>query len=467
MKQIILTIGDTHLADSNYGRHKDYASDCEIMMERVATAVEEYVEKVGEKLYRIVILGDFADTRFSHLEFRVKVENYLARLGACAEKVYCLKGNHDEVSGAMTELDYYTERGLIAKHPLEEKVGGKVVRYVDFVRDPEECAQAHEGEEVEVIFTHNALGAGDNTLFDSVNVSKLDAPKLRVGVMGHIHGEMYFKAHNRHGQDVSILDGGASIVRSATRKDVKSFNLLALHFDGETGKIGSKKIPVNYVEDAFMSVEEQAGMADGKWSVTDNANTQIDFTVVGAGSMDVDDLTAQLGKTATPEVVATVKMLFEKYGKVAVSGTDGDLTVKVDDADDGLAEDIASLFKTSAKPTAKIEDDFDAAEAGLREPDASEQKEVWRNVAKDLEDDGISLDDLCDDDEESEETPVATDEIDALFDDIEEGEDGADSVEDIISEEDRENLRNGIVESVSIGDGISVVYRNGAFVFAD
>lgn len=442
MKQIILTIGDTHLADSNYGRHKDYASDCEIMMERVATAVEEYVAKVGEKLYRIVILGDFADTRFSHLEFRVKVENYLARLNACAEKVYCLKGNHDEVSGAMTELDYYTERGLITKHPLEEKVGGKAVRYVDFVRDPEECAQAHEGEEVEVIFTHNALGAGDNTLFDSVNVSKLDAPKLRVGVMGHIHGEMYFKAHNRHGQDVSILDGGASIVRSATRKDVKSFNLLALHFDGETGKIGSKKIPVNYVEDAFMSVEEQAGMADGKWSVADANNTQIDFTVVGAGSMDVDDLTTQLSKTATPEVVATVKMLFEKYGKVAVSGTDGDLTIKVDDADDGLAEDIASLFKSSGTPNVET-------------PATEEVKDA--------------LDDLCDEEEDTEvteEAEVVADGIDDLFDGIDE-DDSEGSVEDIISEEDKENLRNGIVESVSIGDGISIVYRNGAFVFAD
>lgn len=471
-KQVVLTIGDTHFADVNYGRHKDFASDCETMMERVATAVEEYYKTLGEKFYRIVILGDFADTRFSHLEFRLSVERFLDRLNACAEKVYCLKGNHDEASGLMTELDYYIGRGVIAKHPEEEEIGGKKVRYVDYVRDPEECAQAHEGADVEVIFTHNALAAGTNTLFSSVDVSKLDAPKLRVGVMGHIHGEMYFKAHNRHGQDVSILDGGAACVRSAERKDVKSFNLLTLHFDGETGKIGSKKIPVNYVEDAFVDVATQE---DGtKWSV-DSENANIDFTVSGAGSMDIDDLTTQLGKTASPEVISAVKMLFQKYGKVDMQEEEG---VAEAAADDDLLDDITNMFK-SAGSTPAIETDFDAAEAGLLEFDTSDNA-GFVNIADALEEDGI-LDDLKEATEvgeaedagidalmDDEGTDAESDGLDDLFDGVsEDDDDEAIAVEDLLSEEDKECLRSGAVGAVEIEGGIRVEYRNGSFVFAD
>ena len=463
-KKIVLTIGDTHFADTNYGRHKDFASDCEIMMERVATAVEEYSKTVGGKLYRIIILGDFADTRFSHLEFRLCVEKFLDRLNACTEKLYCLKGNHDEASGLMTELDYYVGRGVIAKHPEEEKIGGKVVRYVDFIRDPEECAQAHEGEDVEVIFTHNALAAGENTLFASVDVSKLDAPKLRVGVMGHIHGEMYFKAHNRHGQDVSILDGGAACVRSATRKDVESFNLLTLHFDETTGKIGSKKVPVKYVEDAF--VEADAQTEDTKWSV-DSETANIDFSVTGAGSMDLDDLVKQLDSTAAPEVVSAVKMLFQKYGKVELDNAE---TSVEDTTDDGLLDDITSMFK-SAGSTPAVETDFDAAEAGLLEPDASDNA-GFVSIAAALEEDGIlddlkkateveddGIDTLMDDDVES-------DGLDDLFDGVSESGDEV-PIEEILSDEEKESLRSGAVSFVELDGDIRVAYRNGEFVFAD
>lgn len=468
MKKVIMTIGDTHLADSNYGRHKDYASDCQIMMDRVASAVENYATtRADGKLFRVVILGDFADTRFSHLEFRVQVEKFLERLNAVAEKVYCLKGNHDEMSGSMTELDYYTERGLIAKHPEEEIVGGRTIRYVDFIRDPEACAQAHEGEDVEIIFTHNALGAADNTLFDSVNVAKLDAPKLRVGVMGHIHGEMYFKAHNRHGQDVSIFDGGAACVRSATRKDVASFNLLAFHIDEETGKIQSGKAHVKYVEDAFLSVEEQAGMVDGKWSVTDGADTQIDFTVTGAGSMDVDDLTTQLSKTSTPEVVATVKMLFEKYGKVAVAGETPAVT---NDTDDGLAEDIASLFKSTTTPVTTVPK-TEIAEDGLAYGDVR-MVPFKKEETVDAE---VDLDDLCDEDDgiavEIKPEPVVEPTVveDDIFDGLDllaEEDDDIMSIEDMLDAEDKENLIKGIVSSVQIDDETSVVYKDNKFMFA-
>lgn len=424
-KQIVLAIGDTHFEDKNYGRHKDYANDCLTMMDRIATTAEEYAESVG-KFYRIVMLGDFADTRFTRLEFRVAVENFLERLNKIADRVYCLHGNHDSVSGSMCELDYYKLRGLICDHPEEETIGGKVVRYVDFVRDPEECAQAHEGEDVEVIFTHNALGSADNTLFDSVNVSKLDAPKLRVAVMGHIHAEMYFKAHNRHGQDVSILDGGAACVRSASRKDVESFNLLTFHFDGETGKIGSKKLPVKYPEDAFVKVE---GEDAGKWSVEDANATQISFDIAGTGSMDIDDLAKRLNGVAAPEVISAVKMLFEKYGNVTMS----DVNTVEAESDDSLLDDITNMFKS-----APAETNPDTAKTELPEPEPSPSMSVGYQ----------------------EEFEDALDMLDSISGDTD------DDVETILSESDKEALRSGVIDKVRIDDDIAVVYRDGNFYFA-
>lgn len=451
MRQVIITIGDTHLSDNNYGRHKDYANDCRILMGRVADAVENYAKKLdGGKAYRVVLLGDFADTRFSHLEFRIEVENFLKRLSAVCEKLYCLKGNHDEASGSMTELDYYTSRGFIDKHPAEEEVGGKVVRYVDYIRDTEECAEAHEGENVEVIFTHNALAAGENNLFSSVDVSKLDAPKLRVGIMGHIHGEMYFKAHNRHGQDVSILDGGAACIKSANRKDAEGFNLLALHFDKETGKIGSKKIPVKYVEDAFMEVDN-GGVEASKWSV-DSDTTQIDFSVSGAGSMDIDDLAEQLKTTSSPEVIEAVKMLFAKYGKVTMGE---EVTADAED-DDNLLDDITSMFKSNVS-TPAVETDFDAAEAGLLEPEPSPTMSVGYQEEVEVETKD-AIDDLFDDISES----VAVEE-----DTLETEDDGATDIEELLSDDDKESLRSGVVAHVDIGDGLLVVYKDGMFIFAE
>ena len=434
-KKVILTIGDTHFEDKNYGRHKDYENDCKVMMERVATAVEEYAKTLDDKIYRIVMLGDFADCRFTHLEFRVCVENFLTRLRAVSEKVYCLKGNHDTVGGSMTELDYYLSRGMIDAHPTEENIGGKLVRFVDFIRDEEECAQAHEGD-AEVIFSHNALAAGDNTLFSSVNVAQLDAPKLKVCVMGHIHGEMYFKSTNRHGQDISILDGGAACVRSATRKDVEGFHLLTLHFDEATGKLGSKKVPVKYVEDAFVEVDDKD--ANGKWSVADSEKPNIDFGIKGVGSMDINDLAKQLDKNSTPEVASTVRMLFEKYGGVSMNNEE---ISEADEDDDNFLDEITSLFKTKTVATVV--------------PTVAENVDV---LADDTADD---LDALAEDTTEETES----DELDALMEEDLADEDVA-SIEDLLSEEEKKALKSGVVDEIDL-DGNKVVYVDGQFTFTE
>ena len=473
MKKVVLAIGDTHFSDADYGQHKDYASDCLTMMKRVADAVEQYAEKLGGKFYRIVLLGDFADRRFTKLEFRVEVEKFLSRLGAVAEAVYCLNGNHDVVGGSMTEREYYIARGMIAEHPTDEVVGGKNVRYVDFIRDPEECAQAHEGPDVEIVFTHNALAAGENTLFLSVDVSKLDAPKLRVGVMGHIHGEMYFKAHNRHGQDVSILDGGAACVKSTKRKDVECFNMLALHIDEETGKIGSKKIPVKYVEDAFT---DKPVDDDGKWSVAKDTETKIDFSVTGVGAMDVDDLIKRIEEEESAEVGVAVRELFAKYGNVDA----GDQEMDAGATDDTLMDDILGMFR-------KAEDK--AAETDVNVPVAS----IKSDAVEQADD---ALDDLADEDDVTADAESAEDDLDALADDDDDSldalsEEGADdlaelagldtkedvsdelldlvdddeeavSIVELLSEQERECLMEGSLDYVEV-DGLRIVYKDGDF----
>ena len=254
--------------------------------------------------------------------------------------------------------------------------------------------------------------------------------------MGHIHGEMYFKSTNRHGQDISILDGGAACVRSATRKDVEGFNLLTLHFDEATGKLGSKKIPVKYVEDAFVEVEDKD--ANGKWSVADSEKPNIDFGIKGVGSMDINDLAKQLDKNSTPEVASTVRMLFEKYGGVSLNNEE---ISETDEDDDSFLDDITSLFKTKtvAPVVPTVADDLDA-------------------LAEDTTD---ALDALAEDTTEETES----DELDALMEEDLADEDVA-SIEDLLSEEEKKALKSGVVDEIDL-DGNKVVYVDGQFTFTE
>ena len=220
------------------------------------------------------------------------------------------------------------------------------------------------------------------------------------------------------------------------------------------------------MEDAFVDVATQE--EGTKWSV-DSENANIDFTVSGAGSMDIDDLTTQLGKTASPEVISAVKMLFQKYGKVDMQEEED---VAEAAADDDLLDDITNMFK-SAGSTPAIETDFDAAEAGLLESDTTDNA-GFVNIADALEEDGL-LDDLKETEDagidalmDDEGTDAESDGLDDLFDGVsDDDDDEAIAVEDLLSEEDKECLRSGAVGAVEIEGGIRVEYRNGSFVFAD
>ena len=72
----VMAYGDIHLWSKNYGAHRNYPEETLYCFEEVVKFAEEH------KVTHAIHLGDFSYGRFHTLEYRLAVEDKLARLYA-------------------------------------------------------------------------------------------------------------------------------------------------------------------------------------------------------------------------------------------------------------------------------------------------------------------------------------------------------------------------------------------------
>lgn len=365
MTKKILTIGDLHLSDNNYGKHKDYKGHCLSVMGNIKKAISD----TNETYEQIVLLGDLADKRFIDLKFRIAVDNFLEFLKSKCNHLYCLKGNHDFVEGLTTELDYYTAKGVIDQHPVEETVNDIKISYVDFERNKDVCVANHTVDST-VILTHNSCANNDTSIIESVDVSQLVAPNLKLVVMGHIHEELYFTANGKF-NTVKIFNGGSACVKNKDEADRTEFNMLCLEITDDS-KLGVKKITVPLPTDLFVDTEPTVEKEQVE-------NIEINFDITNGttkGVLEIDTFLEYLEKKEIDtDVVDTIKGLFVRGSGVDESElTTGTMLVSneieiedfssdlvfddSDDSDNCDEPDFDNLF-TSNLPVFKPNDEDD------------------------------------------------------------------------------------------------------------
>lgn len=175
--------GDTHLSSKNYGAHRDYASESLLYYKSVIDIAEE------ECATHLVCLGDFAQTKFHQLEYRINVEKELERASRLTNgNHYCLQGNHDISTKGIVERDYYINRGLLK--------GSTSLDFKDFRVDmidygKESKFKLSDVKAMNVVLAHNFFSFKDTAMPCYGNAIELDNFKQWYGVdliiSGHIH----------------------------------------------------------------------------------------------------------------------------------------------------------------------------------------------------------------------------------------------------------------------------------------
>lgn len=190
----ILIVGDLHYADNYKGKHKDYLSNCNEVLERIEKKVKELNPSA------LVLLGDVVGQQKSSLRNRENLAyfcGWLRRVGEGRE-VISLRGNHD-IEG-YPEFTFLESIGLIKTAKTtgghfdycRSGTGETEIRYhlVDYGEEKREL-NILEGASNIVLGHNNYVINGYTTWYPSHGGVDLSLQKNFTGVemvvSGHIH----------------------------------------------------------------------------------------------------------------------------------------------------------------------------------------------------------------------------------------------------------------------------------------
>lgn len=256
----VMAYGDIHLWSKNYGAHRNYPEETLYCFEEVVKFAEEH------KVTHAIHLGDFSYGRFHTLEYRLAVEDKLARLYAYTNgNSYSLRGNHDYAGYGMTEYEYYITKGLM-KPSTNLKLGIVNISMIDYKKHLETEILPVSDDTISVVLTHDYFKFSDTKLPEYGNAILLDEFEQWFGVdyliCGHIHNYELFKGKvikDSRSHDMVVCFPGC-LSRPAYREghmDEKGHIVLMTIFDDATMEIDFPEIPLWPLEKAFILEEKK------------------------------------------------------------------------------------------------------------------------------------------------------------------------------------------------------------------
>lgn len=100
----VLVVGDLHLSDKTYGRHRDYWKNCIDVCTRITNMLKE------QKITHLVLAGDLIGLKVKLIKERVNLALVISILdqwnALTGGNVYAIAGNHDS-DGFKTDFDFF------------------------------------------------------------------------------------------------------------------------------------------------------------------------------------------------------------------------------------------------------------------------------------------------------------------------------------------------------------------------
>lgn len=244
--------GDIHLCSRNYGSHKDYPQESIDIFRQITRIAEE------RKLTHLIGLGDFSYYRFNKLEYRLKVEDELAKQYMLTNgNRYEIKGNHDKASYGLTEYEFYLKKGLL-KNTRKIDIEHARIHLVDYgtEEEPLEFSDVNKN----IVLAHNYFNFPNTSMPNYGNVIMLDEKEewfdADMIVCGHIHDFHMLKGMMRRGltaKEILLMYMGAMTRPSYTENVTDIGRFLIIDTDSGDVEIALIEVELLPAEEVFLA----------------------------------------------------------------------------------------------------------------------------------------------------------------------------------------------------------------------